>query len=146
MNAVNSIDVLNRLVVIHHRSLAVYLSYASPTWHRGDERAKDVLRLISADQQQTVDRLGEMIVELNGIVQFGGFPMTFTSYHDLSFGFLLDKLIEHQKRDVATIRQCVSQLESAPVAKAVAEEALGAAKGHLDSLEELKQATSSAGS
>jgi hypothetical protein len=142
MNAVNSVDTLNRLLVIHHRSLASYLSYASPTWHRGDDRARDVLQQIAADHQQVVDRLGEMIIENDGVVQFGGYPMRFTGYHDLGFEFLLDRLIESQKKDVAAIEECIGQLDPAPLAKALAQEALGAAKAHLESLEELKQASS----
>jgi len=137
MNGPNLIDVLNRLVVIHHRSLPVYLSYASPTWFRGDERARDVLRAIATDQQQMVDRLGEMILEIGGMLQFGGFPMAFTGYHDLSFDFLRGRLIEHQRRDVESIRQCTSQLESAPLAQALAREALHSAQRHLGSLEAL---------
>ena len=144
MNAVNPIDVLNRLLVVHHRSLPMYLSYASPTWVRGDDRAREVLQTIAADHQQIVDRLGEMIVDSDGAVQFGGFPTRFTAYHDLSFDFLLNKLIEHQQRDVATIEESVAQLASAPLAQSLAQEASEMAKRHLGLLEELKRAPSRA--
>ena len=144
MNAVNPMDVLNRLMVVHHRSLPMYLSYASPTWVRGDDRAREVLQTIATDQQQMVDRLGEMIVEGDGAVQFGGFPMRFTAYHDLSFDYLLTKLIEHQQRDVATIEESVAQLERAPLAQSVAQEALEMAKRHLGLLEQLWHAPRSA--
>jgi len=139
MNAVNPVDVLNRLLVLHHRSLVAYLSYASPAWHRGDERVQETLKTIAADQRQFVDRMSELIVDEDGAVQFGSFPMSFTGYHDLSFDFLLDRLLEHQRRDLVTIQECVSLLDSVPLAKALAQETLGAAKGHLESLEEIKQ-------
>jgi hypothetical protein len=144
MNAVNPTDVLNRLMVVHHRSLPMYLSYASPTWIRGDDRAREVLQVIATDQQQMVDELGEMIVDSDGSVQFGGFPMRFTAYHDLSFDYLLTKLIEHQQRDVATIDESVAQLASAPLAQSLAQEASEMAKRHLGLLEELKHTPRSA--
>lgn len=130
--------VLNRLSVIHSRSLAMYLSYAAP-WSAESNGAADTLKAIVADQKRIADRVGEMIVESNGDVDPGAFPMRFTSLHDLSFRFLLDKLIEHQKRDIVAIEQCTAQLTTAPLAKAVAQDALGAAKAHLESLKELQQ-------
>lgn len=139
MSSKDTIDVLNRLVQIHHRSLPVYLSYASPSWGQGEELARETLKLIAEDAARTVDRLSEMIMEEGGTVDFGAFPMRFTAYHDLSFDYLLDRLIEGQKQAIAAISQCVQQLALVPLARAVAEESLGAARGHLESLEELKQ-------
>jgi hypothetical protein len=134
------VDVLNRLVVIHHRSLSHYLSYASPTWHRGNERAQEVLQSIAADQQDLVERLGEMIMDRDAVVRFGSFPMRFTAFHDLSFDYLLDQLLEHQHRDLASIGECVAELQADPMALALAQEARGMAKAHLELLEELKRA------
>lgn len=131
----NSVDVLNRLVSLHHRSLPNYLQYASPTWHRGDERAREVLQQIVISQQEIEKRLVDLIVQQDGVVDYGAFPMAFTGYHDLSFDFLLGKLLEDQRQHIATIESCISHLEGR--AKAVAQEALGEAKAHLDSLEEL---------
>lgn len=134
-----TIQVLNRLVALHYRSLPMYLSYATPYWHQGDDRARQTLDQLVADQQAMVDRLGELIIDNEGAVNYGHFPMAFTSYHDLSFDFLLDRLLEYQGRDIAAIEQCVRELNDAPLAKAIAEEALGAAKAHLESLVELKR-------
>ena len=64
--------------------------------------------------------------------------MLYTAWHDVSFDFVLDKMIDKQRQDITAIEECVEQLTLAPLAKSVAEEALGAAKGHLESLEELK--------
>lgn len=142
MSSENTIDVLNQLVAIHNRSLPVYLGYASPTWFRGDDEARETLANIGEDHRETADRISVLVVEGGGIVDNGKFPIFYTGYHDLSFGFLLDKIIEEQKQDIASMEQGVSQLDAAPMAKAVAQEALGAAKGHLESFEELKQASS----
>ena len=137
MEPVDTNDVLNRLSVIHNRSLPMYLSYASPSWRWGDDTARQTLQHIVADQKEYVDRIGSMIMDNDGVVRSGEFPMTFTGLHDLSFDFLLGKLIEHQKRDIAAIEACVLDLNRNPMAKALAEESLGAAKAHLQSLEEL---------
>ncbi len=139
MTADSTISTLNRLLAIHNRSLAQYLRYASPTWRRGDERARATLQMIADDQQAMVERIGEMIIENGGTVDYGSFPLRFTGYHDLSFDFLLTKLIEDQRRAITVIEQSIPKLSHNPMAKALAEEALGAAKGHLESLLELQQ-------
>ena len=138
MNSVDTNAVLNRLLVLHNRSLAMYLSDAMPWSVPEDESARAVLRQIADDHRAMVDRLGEMILEGDGTVAFGEYPLRFTAYHDLSFDFLLEKLIEDQKQLVDQIAQCVDQLRLTPPAQSIAQEALGEAKGHLESLEELR--------
>jgi hypothetical protein len=138
MSSKSTIDVLNKLLSLHTRSLPMYLSYAQPAWLLSDDAAREMLQSIVEDQREFAERLGEMIVEI-GPVQETGFSMIYTAYHDLSFSFLLDRMIEHQKRDIAEIERLISQLVLVPMAKAIAEESLGAAKAHLESLEDLKQ-------
>ena len=53
MSSENTIDVLNQFVAIHNRSLPVYLGYASPTWFRGDEVAREA----TTEGLDTVDRV-----------------------------------------------------------------------------------------
>ena len=143
MSSANYIAALNRLVGLHNRSLPVYLTYAVPAWARGEEEAKETLANISKDHVETAERLAAMVVEAGGTVDNGHFPIYYTGYHDLDFHFLLGRLILEQKDDIRTIEQCVEQLRLAPLAKAAAEESLGAAKGHLESLEELRKASAS---
>ena len=145
MTELDTIDVLNRLAVLHHRSLAMYMSYAQPEWKRGEEKAKQTIALIAADERATVDRLSEMIADANRNVRFGAFPMEYTGYHDLAFDFLLGKLIENQSDKILQIQEAVDLLALAPMAKIVVEEALGAAKGHLQSLQELQKPNLTAG-
>ncbi|MCA9142336.1 MAG: hypothetical protein H6821_11375 [Planctomycetaceae bacterium] len=143
MSDVTTNRLLNHLIAIHNRSLPVYLTYAAPAWHGGEEAAKETMRLIAADQRETAERLAAMVTENNGVVNNGEFPIYYTGYHDLSFDFLLNEIIKEQKEDIATIESVVSKLSLVPLAKALAEETLGAAKGHLESLVELKQAAAS---
>src|SRR5262245_43159860 len=97
----STISALERLLAIHYRSLPRYLSYASPTWHRGDERARTALQAIADDHQSTADRVGELLIEMGSPLAYGSFPIAFTGYHDLGFDFLLQRMIELHRRDIA---------------------------------------------
>ncbi|MEX0817982.1 MAG: hypothetical protein WD070_00265 [Pirellulaceae bacterium] len=141
MSDANTNLLLNRLVAMHNCSLPAYLMYAAPAWHGGEEAAKEILQMVAADHRETAERVAAMVAENGAVIDNGEFPMYYTGYHDLSFDFLLNEIIKEQKEDIAEIESIVSQLAFAPLAKALAEETLGSAKGHLESLEELKQAS-----
>lgn len=146
MNSVDTNEILNRLLVIHNRSLPMYLGYAVPWGRRGNEAAAEALSLIVADHKNMVDRLGEMILDNGSSVASGGFPLSYTALHDLSFEYLIQRVIEHQKQTIERIAECTGQLRLAPAAQAIAQEALGEAKGHLKSLLELSEAPTASGS
>jgi len=128
---------LNALLQIHSRSLPVYLAYAQPWTPWGGERVIEVLRLVAEDQLRRVDQIANYIQELGDVVVTGAFPMDYTELHDLSADFVLHKAVRQQRQSVERIRQLSQELAADPRAKALAEEALGAAKGHLQTLEEL---------
>ena len=138
----STVDVLNRLLALHSRSLPTYLASARPWIAENEQEAITVLRHIAESQESIVERLGTMVVEEGGIPSIGEYPMMFTDMHDLSMDYILPRLVEWIDADIVTIRQCVSDLNGAPAAKAIAEEALGAAQAHLDSLQELQEAIS----
>ncbi len=138
MTAFSTNDILNRVLVVHNRSLATYLHDAMPWVRFGDDRAMETMRQIVRDQKQVVDRLAAMVVDNNGAVEHGEFPMPFTAYHDVGFEWLLPMLIERQQKTVQYLQKCADQLALAPMAKSVVEETVGMAKGHLEMLEELK--------
>src|SRR5206468_9066057 len=128
----------NRLLVLHMRSLPMYLGYAPPYQLYQNEHAKAVLDQIVEDQKRTVDRLGTLILESGGTVDYGEFPMSFTSLHDLSLAYLLKLLIERQQKHVIACEKLAEQLSMAPYAQAAAREIVGEAKGHLENLQELQ--------
>jgi hypothetical protein len=128
---------LNRLLVIQSRSLAMYLSDAAPWTHPGDERARQVLQQIAADQRQFAGRLTEMLLDRRALRGFGEYPMAFTDTHDLSLDYLISELIYYQKQDIGAIEECVAALKDDRPARALAEEVLAAARRHLELLEEL---------
>jgi hypothetical protein len=137
MNPARTINALNRLYALHNRSLPLYLHDAGPWMSREDADAIKTVAHIIEDHQHTVERLGTMILDRDGVLEAGHFPMHYTGWHDLSFDFILNRLIEWQRRAVREIEICARELDNDPPAKAVAEEILGQAKGHLDSLVEL---------
>ena len=133
----HTVNVLNHLLAIHNRSLPVYLQSARPYVGQNGNEALSVVDSIAAAHFAKVDRIGEMIIELGGVIRYGEFPHRFADWHDLSFGFLLGKLVELQRLDIDRIGKCVEWLDDSPQAKAIAQESLGEAKAHLESLEEL---------
>ena len=137
MSPPSTIEVLNRLLVLHERSLPMYLSYAPPNRLDHHPHAKAVLEQIVEDQKRTIDRLATMVLDSGGNVDFGEFPMAFTGLHDLSLDYLLKLMGERQKKFVAACENLANLLGSAPYAQAAAREALGEAKGHLQNLLEL---------
>lgn len=138
MTSLSTNDILNRVLVVHNRSLATYLHDAMPWVRYGDQRAMETMRQIVRDQKQVVDRLATMIIDSNGAVEHGEYPLPFTAYHDVSFEWLLPMLIERQQKTISYLQKCVEQLALAPMARSVVEETVGMAKGHLEMLQELK--------
>ena len=137
MNATETNSTLNRLRIIHTRSFAAYVYYAAPWIRKGFHGAADVLEIMGSEVERIADQLGEMILDNGGEIIAGEFPIEFTGLHDLSVDYLLGVIIEHQEKAITDIQECVTQLDANPLGQALAEESLGAAKGHLDSLQEL---------
>lgn len=131
-------DVLNRLLVLHERSLPMYLGYAPPADVQANPRALAVLAQIALDQRRTIDRLATLVLDAGGLVDYGEFPMSFTALHDLSLAYLLTLMIDRQKKLIAVCEKLADQLNMAPFAQAAVREAIGEAKGHLENLQELQ--------
>jgi hypothetical protein len=106
----------------------------------------EALQFIIEDQERTVDRLNELILAGSGSVKYGEFPMAFTGLHDLSLAYLLGQMIERQKVMVQQIATICERLANEPMAQAVAQEILGQAKAHLESMQEAAAPTPAADS
>jgi len=137
MSRPDSVVLLNQLLGIHYHSLPMYLKDAAPWTRPGDEQAIEVIRRLIADHRATSKRLAEAIAERRGVLDAGEFPMSFTGIHDVALDYLIGRLIDCQKVDIESIDKISSQLIHDPHARSLADECLGAAKGHLESLEEL---------
>lgn len=138
----SSVALLNRLLAVHGRSLVSYLAEAVPWVRDGQGEAAELLTTMAGEQQGIVDKLGTMIVDEGGRLEPGGFPMLFTGYHDLSLDFLLSKLVELQGNDISVIQSVVNAADEGTATRAVAEDALGSAKGFLESLREFSSGVS----
>jgi len=137
MNRPDATRVLNRLFQILHRSLPVYLQHARPWTQRGTEKAAEVLASLAADQETYAEMVADAIHERGGQIEPGRFPLEFLSANDLSLEFLVRKVIELHRRDIEAIEQCSKALTVQPELRALADEVLGSARGHLDALEDL---------
>jgi hypothetical protein len=138
MTSLSTNDILNRVLIVHNRSLPMYLHDAAPWVRHGEGDAIETLRQIVRDHKQVVERVGAMITDNNGVYELGEYPLPFTAYHDVSFDWLLPMLIDREERTIKYLQQCAQQLALAPMAKALVEETMGMAKGHLEMLQELK--------
>lgn len=139
MESVDTAALLNQLLVLHYRSLPMYLAEATPWVGRGMEAAHETLIAIAEDHASMVARLSELILDAGGAVESGKFPLRFTAYNDLAIEYFLPLLVDCQRRTIEAIEVCVEQLSLVPHAQAVAQETLGAAKGHLESLLECEK-------
>ena len=139
MTTTDTIAILNRILILHHRSLPAYLSYAVPWVEPGNEIAPETLELIVAGHSSMVDRIGQMILDEGGTIAYGDFPLRYASLHDLSFDYLRSKIVEYEQQMIAVLGECAEELRMVPTAQAVALEALGEAKAHLQSLQELSE-------
>jgi bacterioferritin (cytochrome b1) len=140
----DSTSSLNRLLAIHVRSFIQYLRYAKPYIPPGRVDVLEALDAAAHDQDVMADRISRMVYDLGALPRSGEFPMEFTDMHDLGLDFLLQAAIRYQQYDVAAIGNLVEGLQADPAARAMAEEALGMAKGHLDTLREVTQSKAAA--
>ena len=137
MNRPDATEVLNRLFQILHRSLPVYLQHARPWSRRTTEKALDVLANLAADQESYAELVADAIHRRGGRIAHSWFPMEFLSTNDLSLAFLVRKVTELHRRDVDALAECAGALPADPELRALADEVLGSARGHLDALEDL---------
>ncbi len=102
----------------------------------------EAIAAMVADQDALAERIAQMVVDRKALPREGEFPMEFTDMHDLDVDYLIGAAAEYQKQDIATLGPLIESLRFAPAAKSLAEETLGMAKGHLDSLGELIEPSS----
>jgi hypothetical protein len=133
----DAIHWLNRLLAIHCKSFPQYLQWSRPHVPAGRGEELEAIRAIAADQDALADRISRMIVDADALPRSGEFPMEFTDMHDLDIDYLIRAAVRYQEQDLRAIEGLVERLQTAPAARAIAEEALGMAKGHLETLREL---------
>jgi hypothetical protein len=134
----DTIETLNRVLVLLQRSFPQYLRFARPYIPTGREDVMKTVEEIILGQDSLAERIEQYIHESGGSPDPGKFPIEFTDTHDLAIDFLFSEAIGYQKEDISNLQACVDRLRLAPAAQSLASEALGMAKGHLESLTELR--------
>jgi len=137
MTPTNPQDTLNRLLTVEVRSLPMYVVDTHHLASHLGHPIADAVYAIAADQQEIAGRIVRLLDERGFAASPDGYPMAFTDTHDLSLEFLVSELIGYQRRDVATLERAVASLANDREARELAQHALGSAKAHLESLEEL---------
>ena len=97
---------------------------------------------LAADSRMYSQRVAEAIIEHGGQPNPGPYPLEFAALNDLGLEFFLREIIVHLKRDQKVIGQCAAELARAPAARALAEEAYGNLRGHIELLESVAAAGS----
>ena len=133
----DTVHILNRVLAVLCKSFPQYIMYSRPYIPRSRQQVLDTFGDIASDQTMLAERISQLVFDLNGLAQMGAFPMEFTDTHDLSVDHLLREAIRYQREDIAQLQACRDELTTAATAHALVEEAVGMAKGHLESLEEL---------
>ncbi len=134
MNPTDVIDVLQRLLRVLSRSLAMYLDEAKPWVDADDQQAAAALQRSTADRRLYCDRVSHAIVELGDRPNPGRFSGKFIGLADLDLAYLSDQLIQSQRADVTAMKACVAALAEAPTWRELAEEVLGNTQGHLEEM------------
>ncbi len=130
---------LARLFALENYSLCVYLQGAAP-WIDGNERRPlEAVARIAADQRRMARRIAQRVEQLAGNPPHGNFSERYTWLNDLGFDYVLRQLLDEQRRHIGRIENCVAELASDRESRSLAEEALGAARANLESLEELER-------
>lgn len=137
MNGFGGTYALARALTILESSLPQYLSNTRPWTRREDEPAKQLVEQIIHQQRRDIDRITEMLESARQPLPPAHYPMSFTDTHDLSIEHLILELIHYEGLDVAALELCVALAGPDVVAKSLIEEVLGAARAHLESLQEI---------
>ncbi|EAQ82429.1 hypothetical protein [Blastopirellula marina] len=127
---------LNQLAALHRTSLPSYLSYTRPWAAEGDDDAVEMLRQIAVDHAYVVDKVMTLL-EADGLEShLGNFPMEYTSLHDLSIEYLVQRTMQYQEGFIVRLENLIDALPDEAVPREIAEEAWGLAKGHLKNLQD----------
>ncbi|MGI9457641.1 MAG: hypothetical protein ACR2NU_13840 [Aeoliella sp.] len=132
----NAVAALDKLLTLLSRSFPQYLQHSRPYVPAGRDDVQLVFDDIVEDQTLLAERAIDQLSVLGAVPTGGEFPMEFTDTHDLSIDFLVEQAIQYHQQDIQTLRELSQALKLAPSAKAIVDEALGMAQGHLESLQE----------
>ena len=132
-----TVSLLNRLFGTIYRSLPVYLAEAHPWSTPTGQKAEELLARMAADHRMLAVRIAEAIRWQGGLVEFGEFPLEFTSLNDITVDFLLRKVYERILHQIRFLQRCVEDLSDSPSFQPLAEAALRLTLEHRAAIEEM---------
>lgn len=132
-----SLAALRRLYRLHAFSMPSYVLAASPFVAPGDEPILDVLRNVTAQQEQQAMQLAEAILLSGGSPPKGAYPTNYSSLHDLEVRYLLSSILSEQRLMVGLIEELVHSLRHDRLAHRIAQGVRRNATAHLHLFEEL---------
>ena len=138
-NDPRSIEILNQILQIEEYSLANYLMDARPWMRDGDEPLAATIARLYEDRLESAKKISHLIVDRDGYIQPGSYPLDYTGLNDVSLDYLYPLLVDQQERIVARLEELTEQLRNDPEAYALAQEILGNERGHLENLREISQ-------
>ena len=127
------LELLADLSRAHRYSLIRYIVEASP--FGADPERMALLRQISDMQEATADRMDALILERDGPMPVGDFPLRYAAYHDLALEYLWPTLQAHLAELEGRLREAVPVARADGVVAALIEEALGEAIAHREMME-----------
>ena len=141
MPSADSTTVLNHVLGLLRKSFPQYVRYARPYIPPKSAGARETFADIAAAQDDLAERVGEQVIAAGALPSSGKFPTEFTDTHDLGMDYLIREAIGYQQQDIAELEKCANTPGLSPAAQSLVSEALGLAKGHLESLQELQPQT-----
>jgi len=136
MLPVKQFELLNRVAVLHHRSLPTYLTYARPWVRAGSEAKAGIIDDMAADHHDLVQRILRVLEADDRPVMLGDFPMDYTDLNDLSLDFILQELTHYERRLLNTLQEIASWMDRDESSYLLVNMAIGMAMGHLENLAE----------
>lgn len=132
-------DRLNDAYRTLRTSLLQYVAENSPWTPYADEASVQKLQTIVARQNAQIQRLADFIVNRQGFLPGGSYPVEFTDLQYLSLAYLLKKLIPDQQRVLDVLEANRKQVETDPGARDMLTQLEVGVAENLQNLKELAQ-------
>lgn len=133
------INALNNCLTPLANSMAAYLQETEPYTTPSDKDAIGAIQEIAATDKKYEHEISEMILELEGIPQIGSVDPELAELNYLSFPYLLDVMIEHEKKEVARYKPLPALVPHYPDVKRLLQDILNTHEAHLEKLQGIRK-------
>jgi len=128
---------LRRFVAALESSLAMYVSDSGIWSYPGPEEMKFALADLVGDHKSLLDRAGTVLAEREVATPRTAYPLAFTAWHDLDLAYLVPRIIDGLKAQVAVLDAVAATSGDDATAAELAREAVATNRRHADRLEQL---------